>query len=249
MKLRQEKKKNGNESLVLKNVNENIDNNNINDTNLTLNMYVNKTHFLQSDYDKMIGKLFNISFSYSLQSKKPVGSNSFFSLLFIFLSRGLKALFRANHDAETDELTQLLNRRAFTKHLEATQLEAEKTGFSVSALFIDIDHFKRINDAFGHDIGDLTLRALAKLIRECSPGPFAKICRWGGEEIVLLLPRSSSEDARKIADTILKSVRKMRIDVYGREVISATVSIGIATYDPNVANPDFNLIDAADTRA
>ena len=96
-------------------------------------------------------------------------------------------------------------------------------------LFLDIDHFKRVNDAFGHAFGDTVLARLAALIDKCLRGNDLS-CRYGGEEFVILLPNSNSEVAQKVADRIMGEVRRARFEEYPD--FSFTVSIGIFSSVP-----------------
>lgn len=126
-----------------------------------------------------------------------------------------------NREAHSDPLTGLANRRAMTEALLV--LEQSNTPFSVAA--VDIDHFKRINDTYGHDAGDVTLQALAEVLRQCSrEGDLS--CRSGGEEFILLMPNTSNANAIAIAERLRVTVQDTRIDKVG----SITISIGVASW-------------------
>lgn len=139
------------------------------------------------------------------------------------------ALTEAERRAQTDPLTGVLNRRSLIERLEASCVRARTRGLPIALLFIDLDHFKEINDTFGHQAGDACLHAIV--------GPMQAelrqsdiIGRYGGEEFVVILSSADSAAARPIAERILRRVADVRVDGYG-EPISLTCSIGIATSD------------------
>ncbi|WP_369619826.1 sensor domain-containing diguanylate cyclase [Pseudoalteromonas distincta] len=125
------------------------------------------------------------------------------------------------HDAQTDPLTDTHNRRSLNRLLE--QLISQQTPFAI--LEIDIDFFKRVNDTFGHDKGDETLKALTDIIKKLSRKDDI-VARIGGEEFVLVLPNEDSESAFKIAERLREIVESTKIDTIGY----ITISIGIATW-------------------
>lgn len=125
------------------------------------------------------------------------------------------------HDSHTDPLTGAHNRRSLNSLFK--QLTAKHTPFAI--LEIDIDFFKRVNDTFGHDVGDEVLKSLTNIIKELSRKD-DMVARTGGEEFVLVLPNEDSESAFKIAERLRKTVESTSIDVIGY----ITISIGIATW-------------------
>ena len=130
--------------------------------------------------------------------------------------------------AVTDQLTGLHNRRYMTGQLGALVTRAVRGGDPVSALMIDIDHFKKINDGFGHDIGDEVLREFA--VRLASNVRAIDLpCRYGGEEFVVIMPGARLEDAQRIAERIRLHVAGSPFRVQGvSEPLSVTISIGVA---------------------
>jgi len=127
-------------------------------------------------------------------------------------------------DAMTDPLTGLQNRRGLTATLDTWQEEHKL--FSVIAL--DIDHFKRINDTHGHDAGDHVIKHLAQVMRESSRGNDV-LCRSGGEEFVMLLPRVDLEIAKRVAERL--RVRMELTDIPDLD-INVTLSFGVACWVP-----------------
>ncbi|MGE0554651.1 MAG: diguanylate cyclase [Gemmatimonadales bacterium] len=148
------------------------------------------------------------------------------------------------HLAETDPLTGLFNRRAFRQRLESVMDRAERAGSVVSCLMLDLDHFKKLNDTYGHDLGDQVLVQLADLLRR-EQRAMDVLARLGGEEFVVLLPETGIRGARIYAERIL---RKVGSATFGNasSPVQLTVSIGIATYpDERVTDAD-SLLRLAD---
>ncbi len=142
-------------------------------------------------------------------------------------------LLRSNLDqsleaAVTDQLTGLHNRRYMAGQLEALVARAVRDGEPVAALMLDIDHFKKINDSFGHDAGDEVLREFA--VRLASNVRAIDLpCRHGGEEFVVVMPETSLADAERIAERIRLHVAGAPFRIsHGREVLTVTISIGVA---------------------
>jgi two-component system cell cycle response regulator len=131
--------------------------------------------------------------------------------------------------AVTDQLTGLHNRRYMTGQLDALVKRASLGGDPVSALLIDIDHFKKINDGYGHDVGDDVLQEFA--VRLASNVRAIDLpCRYGGEEFVVVMPDTKLEDAERIAERIRLHVAGSPFRVKGgAELLTVTISIGVAT--------------------
>ena len=132
---------------------------------------------------------------------------------------------KLNHQAHTDALTGLANRRAMQDVLALWQ----ETGKAFAVVSVDIDHFKHVNDTFGHGVGDETLRAIAELMQQNSRANDMP-CRVGGEEFVLLLPGSSLQIAADVAERLRASIEAASIETVGR----ITVSMGVALWRPEV---------------
>ncbi len=147
--------------------------------------------------------------------------------------------------AVTDQLTGLHNRRYMVGQLEALVSRAVKGGAPVACLMLDIDHFKKINDSFGHDIGDEVLREFAVRLAT-NVRAIDLPCRYGGEEFVVLMPDTQVADAERIADRIRRHVGGLpfRVDG-GSELLTVTISVGVAGTIGETDSPDA-LIKRAD---
>jgi two-component system cell cycle response regulator len=130
--------------------------------------------------------------------------------------------------AVTDQLTGLHNRRYMVGQLDALVTRAGRGGEPVGALLIDLDHFKQINDTFGHDVGDEVLREFAVRLAT-NVRAIDLPCRYGGEEFVVIMPDTSLASAERIAERIRLHVAGSPIRVDGgRELLTVTISIGVA---------------------
>ncbi len=139
------------------------------------------------------------------------------------------ALTEAERRAQTDPLTGVLNRRSLIERLEAACLRARARGLPIALLFIDLDHFKQINDSFGHQAGDACLRAIIDPI----PAELRQsdvIGRYGGEEFVVILSSADAAAAAPIAQRILERVAGVQVGGFGNP-IRLTCSIGVAASD------------------
>lgn len=139
------------------------------------------------------------------------------------------ALSDAERRAQTDPLTGVLNRRSLIERLDAACLRARARGLPIALLFIDLDHFKEINDSFGHAAGDACLSGIIAPI-EAELRHSDVIGRYGGEEFVVILSSADITAAHPIAERIRNRVAEVRIDGFGPP-IRLTCSIGVATSD------------------
>ncbi len=140
-----------------------------------------------------------------------------------------RALTEAERHAQIDPLTGVLNRRSLVERLDAACKRARARGLPISLLFIDLDHFKEINDTFGHAAGDACLGAIIPPI-QAELRQSDVIGRYGGEEFIVILSSADSLAARPIAQRILERVAAVRVEGFG-EPIALTCSIGLATSD------------------
>ena len=139
------------------------------------------------------------------------------------------ALSDAERRAQTDPLTGVLNRRSLIERLDAACARAKARGLPIALLFIDLDHFKQINDTFGHPAGDACLRAIIEPIH-AELRQSDVIGRYGGEEFVVILSSADAAGATAIAQRIVDRVADVRVSGFG-EPIGVTCSIGIAASD------------------
>ncbi|MCC7131624.1 MAG: diguanylate cyclase [Gemmatimonadales bacterium] len=147
--------------------------------------------------------------------------------------------------AETDPLTGLFNRRALRERLEREISRAERSNTVMSCLMLDIDLFKRLNDTYGHELGDRVLVQLADLLRR-EQRAMDVLARLGGEEFVVVLPETGMRGARIYAERILRKVGAATLGT-AQHPVQITVSIGIATFpDERVTDTD-SLLRLADT--
>lgn len=136
-------------------------------------------------------------------------------------------LKQAINQAHTDPLTQTHNRAAFDSTVAREISLAQRNDNALSAIFLDIDHFKSINDDFGHACGDMVLSVTAKLIKECVRDSDL-VFRYGGEEFVLLLSNTDTSGAQLLAERIRKKLEHHTL-AYDMDTIKVTASLGIAT--------------------
>jgi len=131
--------------------------------------------------------------------------------------------------AVTDVLTGLHNRRYMASQLQSMLARANRGGEAISVLIIDLDHFKSINDSFGHDVGDEVLREFA--VRLATNVRAVDLpCRLGGEEFVVVMPGTSLEDAQRIAERIRRDISSEPFRALaGKAPLDVTVSVGVAS--------------------
>jgi diguanylate cyclase (GGDEF)-like protein len=158
-------------------------------------------------------------------------------------TRAEEALERLSH---TDALTGLANRRAFDKAFDREWRQAICLGSPLSLLFIDVDHFKRYNDEYGHAKGDDVLRAVAHAIEGAIRRPHDFAARYGGEEFTVVLPETEQSDAEVFAQEIRKAVARLCIEHRRSSFDIVTISIGAATMSPTQGDNALSLLKAAD---
>src|SRR5262249_30651048 len=143
--------------------------------------------------------------------------------------------------AITDQLTGLYNRRFLFTQLNPLVQRAQCGGDPVSVMAIDLDHFKRCNDTFGHDVGDQVLREFSvRLATNTRPSDFA--CRLGGEEFLVIMPRTAGDIACLAAERLRRNICASPFSVPGlAESLDITVSIGVACSDQADDTADFLL--------
>jgi diguanylate cyclase (GGDEF)-like protein len=141
----------------------------------------------------------------------------------------MRELLHARRDASHDALTGLFNRRAASERLVLERARAERQRAALSVLMLDIDHFKRINDRWGHAAGDGVLLAVADVLRHELRASDLGV-RHGGEEFLVILPGDSAAQAFEVAERIRGEVAQLAVPLDG-DTASITVSVGIATFN------------------
>ncbi|PYX55016.1 MAG: hypothetical protein DMG76_19540 [Acidobacteria bacterium] len=146
--------------------------------------------------------------------------------------------------AVRDPLTLLFNRRFLEESLEREIQLAARKKQSIAVLFLDLDHFKRFNDTFGHDAGDMVLQSLADLFRNFFRATDI-CCRYGGEEFAVILPESSSHNAAIRADALRSEVKRLQLQYRKQTIRQLTLSVGVAAY-PEHGSTSVELLKIAD---
>jgi diguanylate cyclase (GGDEF)-like protein len=147
--------------------------------------------------------------------------------------------------AITDELTGLKNRRAFDERLAEEFRRAQRYSDPVSLIMLDLDHFKRVNDKYGHPFGDVVLRGAAERIRSSTRDP--DICaRYGGEEFAVILPKTHLSGALSVAERVWKQLADQeyvpQVDGTPARPVRVTASLGIAFYpSKDITSPELLL--------
>jgi diguanylate cyclase (GGDEF)-like protein len=143
-----------------------------------------------------------------------------------------------------DPLTGLFNRRYLEETLERELQHAIRRNRPVSVLMLDLDHFKRCNDKFGHDAGDLVLRSVGEFLR-CQTRAEDIACRYGGEEFVVVMPEATAEDALVRAQQIREGIKQLPVKHEARFLDPTTISVGLACTSQGLSDTGI-LMKAAD---
>ena len=145
----------------------------------------------------------------------------------------------------TDPLTKLYNRRYFEDALEEYVNEFTKIGAPLAVLTLDLDHFKSVNDTYGHDAGDVVLKKLASSLKNVTR-EHDIVARTGGEEFCIVAPFSDASQIRPFAERVCRMVEQMRVDL-GVVILRPTISIGVASTAEGATNPK-DLLKISDER-
>ena len=148
--------------------------------------------------------------------------------------------------ASTDGLTSLANRRQFDERLEAERSRAVRDRKPLALILIDVDHFKKFNDRYGHLPGDDCLRKVAEVFRDAARRPGDLASRTGGEEFALLLPGANLADAVGVAEAVRAKVEALGLEHLDNAGGKVTVSCGVAALGPRQDQSLRSLLDAAD---
>ncbi|ASS76786.1 hypothetical protein CIG75_18790 [Tumebacillus algifaecis] len=153
--------------------------------------------------------------------------------------------FDLHNKAVLDQLTDLHNHSYLHSQLIIEVEKAKQTGHPMSLAMFDIDNFKRVNDTFGHLIGDEVLRMISKRLKDVLKGTYHTPCRAGGEELAVILPDTSIEDAFTMADYLRQEIGKVKIPLANGEFLRISTSVGVASF-PETSHNHQHLIDCAD---
>jgi diguanylate cyclase (GGDEF)-like protein len=159
------------------------------------------------------------------------------------LARQAMCQLELNLQAMRDPLTALYNRRQLEESLHREVLRARRVGAPVGVMAIDVDHFKRVNDTLGHEVGDSALRGIAEVLAACVREEDIA-CRAGGEEFVVILPGTGKTALRSRAETVRRTIEEASITA-GEGTLKLTVSIGLASF-PSYGDSGQAVLRAAD---
>ena len=142
---------------------------------------------------------------------------------------------KLHESANTDGLTKCYNKAYFNNSLENEVKKSKVTGHPLTLIIFDLDHFKKLNDNFGHDAGDYVLKEKSRIIREQGVRQGDVFARYGGEEFCILLPNTNLKQGFEIAERLRKLVEKHEF-MYDGKRLPVTASIGVADYRQGVAS-------------
>ena len=198
--------------------------------------------FSRSVAFQMPGRLWTIQFvsrpefDATLQRSRSLGvlaASVLASVVLFLLTVALVAAWnRAHHLSMRDPLTGLYNRRYLEETMGRELPRARRLGESVGVIVLDIDHFKILNDTYGHDAGDYVLERTGELLRAATRNSDIA-CRFGGEEFAVILPGATLLTARNRAEAIRASLEAMHIDFDGKPIGPLTISAGVASMPPH----------------
>ena len=143
-----------------------------------------------------------------------------------------------------DPLTGLYNRRHMEESLRRELSRASRQKTMLAVAMLDVDHFKKFNDTYGHDAGDLVLQSVAKVLKKMLRESDI-VCRYGGEEFVLLLPDANEEIACECAECLLNAIRSLELRHGGKDLGKITISVGLSLYPIHTLEAE-NLVKLAD---
>lgn len=143
----------------------------------------------------------------------------------------------------SDPLTGIATRFAMLPQLDQERERVARTGEPSSIGMLDLDHFKQINDTYGHQAGDTVLHEVAQYLLK-NVRRYDQVCRYGGEEFVVLLPATDPRKAKQVLDRLRRGMKRKRIDIGDGQTISVSASFGIASLNP--VEPIMATIDHAD---
>ncbi|KKB78071.1 response regulator PleD [Devosia soli] len=146
--------------------------------------------------------------------------------------------------AVTDDLTGLYNRRYFDRHLNILLGKAQEQERELAVMILDIDHFKAVNDTYGHDVGDVVLKEFSARVKRNIRG-VDLACRFGGEEFVVLMPDTDTSNAELVAERVREAIANKPFEIGAQRPLSVTVSVGVSFNETGADTPE-TLIKRAD---
>ena len=205
------------------------------------------TRLIKKEYDSDVIVMTGYSGDYSYEEAINMGASDFvikpvrLEELLLRLKRVLKErdltqervrmMKKLQKLAITDGLTKLHNSRSFYSQIEVEVDRYNRYKHPLSLLLLDIDHFKHYNDSFGHLEGDKVLVRISQIIRSCLR-KLDTAYRYGGEEFTVILPETTCEEARNVAERIRNAVKAEKFDPETENDITITISIGVTQYSP-----------------
>jgi diguanylate cyclase (GGDEF)-like protein len=169
---------------------------------------------------------------------RSLGAGALITLLALLITAWVVNAYQQRLEvlANMDELTGVPNRRRLLQRLEEEWARARRFGHPLAVILVDVDHFKSVNDAHGHAVGDRVLAEVARTARGCLR-EVDVLGRTGGEEFVAVLPETGSEGGRRVAERIRSTVGAADAPGAGVAIVGVTVSLGVASLDPETASP------------
>ncbi len=156
----------------------------------------------------------------------------------------LDTLEALNQEVRRDALTGLYNYRHFSETLDQEVERSRRSGLPLSLVMVDLDHFKKINDQWGHEAGNKVLKTVAEILLS-GVRRIDTVCRYGGEELVLILPGAHLKRAANVAERLRETIQQTSI-AWEQEPIPVTASLGVAVYPSGEINDAPSLIESAD---
>jgi diguanylate cyclase (GGDEF)-like protein len=200
----------------------------------------------EKDYFKFyfyLGKESPLFWSVKTKSKKVLEYFSHYTELLKLCLERIDLYVKLQQLSIYDSLTGIYNRRYFMERYMEESARAEKFNLHLSFLMVDIDHFKKINDIYGHLVGDIVLKEIAKILKE-NIREIDFVARFGGEEFSIILPETDKAGAIMVGERIRSKVVTQKFRAFD-EILTTSISVGVASYPQNTLYSDV-LIEIAD---